>query len=269
MSILGEPIVGAATSWGTGSDYVAKLLSYQSFQGIAWQTTGGLADSSVFGGPANFTTDVAGLRGAKFSLDAHLLVPQDGLNGLVTFASGDALNISGWEMTLQRPLYDVTTFGKTWQCYKPGLVSWSGSYEGFLDDTAAVNGPLLTAGAAAATFTVVAGGTGKQLAGNIQYSATSGNVKRGGGAGSKSYNFKGIGALTTVGSSTNMLWPADGTGALVSELTAKTLVLTYNTSLALSGTAFWNSIRITNKTGQPVQIQIDGMYSDTVTGFTV
>jgi hypothetical protein len=275
MAILGEPINAGVTSWGTGSDFVAKLLAGQCFNGLVWNGTGSTFDASCFGQTPNFTKEGTSLRDVKFTLEAHLATPQDGLLGLVTFGNGDALNLNGWDMNITRPLYDVTVFGSYWRQYKPGLVSWSGSYSGFIDDTTAVNGPLLTGlatnGFGDATFTILSGGaTGKALNGNINYTGTSGDIKRGKEA-TKSYNFKGSGALKTVGTvaGTDVLWTADATGALLSEVTSKTLVLTYNTAMTLSGTAFWSSIRINNKVGQPVKITVDGSFSDVVTGLDI
>jgi hypothetical protein len=264
--MLGEPVAAAVTSWGSGSDFVAKLTTYQSFEGIAFDAKGDTFDASFFGGAANFTASGASLLGVDFSLEAQPVAFQDGYNGALTFATGDVLNITGWTMNISRPLYPGTPLGQQWIKYRPGLVTITGTIEGNFDGTVMPSRPLISTGWGSATFTVVSGGTGKQLAGSINYTQTSANLKRGANA-TKQYNYKASGALTTVGSATNCLWAADASGSILSGIEIdKALVLTTNTAMTLSGAAYWKSIAITNKTGSPVTVKVDGSFSDTVTG---
>lgn len=279
MAIIGEPINANLTSWAANSDTSSLpyyLSTYNSFHAIAWMAKGATLDTSVFGTTYPFTTDAASMLSIEFTLEAHLKTPQDGYLGLVTFSGGEVLNLNDWTAVISRPVHPVPVFGTQYMSYAPGLTSVAGTMAGFIDDTTAVKRPLLVAGWGNATFQVLTGGTGKQIVAPINYTQTKSDTKRGAPA-TKNYDWKASGAVTTVGSSTNMLWAADATGALLSDLNMAlgsgpagpaTILLTTNGSLALGGAAYWKQITVTCKLGSAVKVQVEGCFSGTPSTLT-
>lgn len=273
MATIGEPIAAALTSWAGSADTSSLpyyLATYNKWKSIEWTAKGGTFDSSAFGGPANFKTNGASLLEIDVSMEAHLGTPQDGYLGLVTFSGGEVLNLDAYEINITRPLHPRTPFGSQYKAFSPGLVSVAGSIHGFIDDTTAMKRPLLAAGWGSATFTVLAGGTGKQLVQTINYTETKASIKRGSIA-EKNYNWTGSDAMTTVGTSSSMLWAADADGSLLSNLNTAnppTLTLTTNGSLALAGVAFWKSINLSVKVGSPMIVKVGAMFSGTPSTLT-
>jgi hypothetical protein len=265
MAIVGFPFTAAITSWGSGSDLVAKLITYNGPLDATVTADADLFDVTAMGSTFK-SPGGKGRIAVKFTIDFQLATPQDGRLGLVTYGSG--VTFKSWDLNINREMGDITPFGQQFYKYIPGQVSWDGTIVGFSDD-ATWYGPARAGEAASSTFTVISGGTGKQLVGSIVTKSSGKAIKRGSVV-EDTYSFVGQGALTTTGSSTAALWAADGTGASLTALeNTKTLVLQAATGQTLSGIAMWNSIKIKNAVGQNVGVSISGMFSDTVTGLTI
>lgn len=273
MATIGEPIAAALTSWAGSADTTSLpyyLATYNKWKSIEWTAKGATFDSSAFGGPANFTTNGASVLEIDVAMEAHLGTPQDGYLGLLTFAGGEVLNLDAYEINITRPLYNETPFGSQYKAFKTGLVSISGTIHGFIDAATAMKRPLLAAGWGSATFTVQASGTGKQLVAPINYRESKASLKRGSNA-QKDYSWIASGAMTTVGSSSTILWAADADGSMLSNLNTAnppTITLTSNASLALAGTCYWKSISLSVKVGSPMMLKVGAMFSGTPSDLT-
>lgn len=265
MAAIGFPLTGQVTSWGSGTDFVAKLITHNSAKSFTLNATGKQNDASIL--TSNFAAFVKSTKTVTGTIVCELATALDGYNGSVS-GTGYFANLNAWEIAISRTLAEITPFGQSWAKFTPGMVSWNGSYSGFLDDTTAPDAPNLASDPASATFTVISGGTGKQLVGSIIRSGSAIVTNRQ-AVSTVSMNFQGTGALTTTGSSTAALWPTDASGTALSAVESKTLVLQTVTGLTISGVAYWNSIKITNRVGENVRVEIGFTYSDTVTGLSV
>lgn len=86
-----------------------------------------------------------------------------GVGGSITFATGYTTNIKSWTITGEASEHDVTDFTSVgWTDWITGLKNWSGTYEGWADDTAQLDANANWFGsgtAAAATFAIDAART--------------------------------------------------------------------------------------------------------------
>lgn len=268
MAVQGFVTSGAVTSWGSGSDFVAKLLTGQGFKSFILRGTGLVNDATRFASTAYFTSKVKATRGARGTMTAYLATPLDGLNGLVTYAtntSAAATLVNAWSMTLTRPVANITPFGNTWETYSVGYVNGTGSYSGWPDDTNPLSAAVLSAEPASATFQLISGGGGKQLAASIITNSLDADVTVNQQP-THSYGFETTGAITTVGTSTAALWTADADGSLLSQLPVKTLTLTAYSGITYVGSAFWTAIRIDCRVGSPIMVSVDFVFTGAVTG---
>lgn len=267
MANIGYVTTGAVTSWGSGSDFVAKLLSGQGFKSFQLTGTGIVNDATRYASTPYFTSKVKGTRGARVTMQAFLATPLDGLNGLVTYTSGfaPATLVNSWSMSLTRPVTNITPFGNVWETYSVGFVNGTGNFSGWPDDTTALSAAVLSAEPASATFQLISGGGGKQLAASIITNSLNSDFTANQQA-TMSYGFETTGAITTVGTSTAALWTADADGSLLSQLPVKTLTLTSLTGQTYVGSAFWTRIGIDCKVGSPIMVSVDAVFTGAVTG---
>lgn len=116
----------------------------------------------------------------------------------VTFAAGYVTNGGRWSVDAVADEVETTAgwdAATADRSYGAGWMSWSGSYECRVDDTAALH---VAGDAGAATFTYNAtGGTGNSLGGSIVITGASVSAERNGEV-TVTYTFRGNGALTPV-----------------------------------------------------------------------
>jgi hypothetical protein len=166
----------------------------------------------------------------------------NGCTGLVTFEDGYVANAFAWELEVAWEEHDVTAYngtGVTDMAWLPGLASWSGSYQCYVDHQTAIEDLTAANGTSgSATFKVFETTADDTLAGNI---ITTGAevVSEVGGKNLVRYNFVGDGDLT--GAGTNL--GADSTGIFDSDgtliiPTAGSLVLQAAASRTYTASAF-------------------------------
>jgi len=268
MAIIGIPLTGSVTSWGSGTDFVNRLVTMNLPKDFTLSHEGSTFDATGLAAATYMKTGKS-LRSAKGSFTAHIKVPQDGRVGLVTYAAATVASLNSWNIDISREIAESTVFGDLWKRFTPGRVSWKGSYSGYQDDTTGPSLAIRTAEPAAAEFQVITGGAGRQLTGNIVTTSLSIPVKLGSIV-TCEYGFEGDDKLVSVGTPTdNALWPADSTGALLAgKEEGKTLTLQTVTGQTISGKALWSSIKIANAVGSPVTLTVDFVFSETVSGLT-
>ncbi len=240
---------GTVTSWaGTANtQLLANLKSHTASINIS----GGSADRTPFVPTANTAQMGGGLRSwSGFIRARYASTPLVGYLGSVTFASGDVLWVQRWAMTIAAKELEFSTMGSTatgagWMAYRPGLLSWRGNYEGFLDSATQTTLPFPPATApAAATFTLT---TSHTLAGTILIDplGIDQNVQD---MNKKHVRFVGSSTLTSAGASNLFAagavavpdWDSTGTDGIPDT----DLVLTQSTGRTLTVPAFWTSISI-------------------------
>lgn len=276
MAVLGFPLSGVITSWGSGSDFVAKLASYNAFDTFTLNLSGTTFDATPFA--TSYRATGKGLNTLTVSMDGFPKhpsgsIPFMGQYGLITYASGYVANAFAWDLDIEREVAPVTGFltsPSRWTTSAVGRVSWSGKYQCYRDDTTTPAGTNLTAESASASLTVVSGAGGRVFSGSIISNSVGIPVKVGSVV-VDSYSFSGTGALVNTGTATVCCYPADADGsALAARETNKTLTLELvgSGSMPIAGTAQWTKISIKNKVDEPVRITVDTVFSGSVTGFS-
>lgn len=267
-------ILGLVTSWGS-ADFTTALIggSYNKPASFVLNEKADIHDRTTFvSGGATFGRNIHGLHEWGGKISAHLGTPQIGALGNVTFASGDVLLINEFDIQITAAMHEATVFtGSTvkFKQFVPGLVRATGKFSGYADNATAIAHAGLDAGAAAATFDIVAGGSGKTIGGNIllsdaELSVSPDDINK------KSYSFVFDSQVTTAGSGT-LLWAVDaggGTFSLTTPATGKTLTLQSYTSQTYSGTALWKGISIKCGVGSPIMVDIDFQGYGVLTGPT-
>lgn len=271
---LGFPLTGKVTSWGASSGFTYSL--------IATNLLANTANLSVNGEQANVTTFsssgtkvdafVGGIKSWSVDMEFQLGTPRMGNLGLVTVAdmSGADALLKEWEIQIKAASGDVTALGAAWRSYSPGVVTWSAKAKGYLDAAILALCPNLSTQPSSATFTIVSGGTGKQLAGTVIGKSTKITNKIGSVA-EVDYDFQGTGNLTTAGTAT-YLWAQDtggGVYTITTPETSKTLTFQANSGQSFSGYANWTDISISNAIGSPVTVKVKAVGVGVLTGLTV
>ena len=164
-------------------------------------------------------------------------IAKTGQCGFITYANGYVQDVTDYSVTITAAEHKITGQSPTcliWDKYRPGLVSYSGSYNAHIDDTDEIPFPLPEGGAIFRLSDEVADNT---LAGNILSINSAASVvvtdKN-----TSSHTFRGNGALTAAG--TTPLFPAGviGTPDIAS------IVLTADTGRTYAGNCFWTSVTI-------------------------
>jgi hypothetical protein len=268
-------ILGEVTSWGSGSDFTQVLISTNNKPAeFSLDIKADSHDRTTFVSTgATFGRVIKGMHSWDGKITAHLGTPQIGSLGNVTFASGYTTNVYAYELNIVADVHPATVFagasGVKWRGFVPGLVRVTGSFECYADSSTAIAAPGLDAEAAAVTFDVVAGATGKTIGGSIVTTAAALSV-----APSRpnivKYQFVFDSQVTTSGTGT-ILWAADAGGGVFSLTTpvlGKTLTLKAFTSQSYSGTAFWKSIGLKVAVDAPVILDIGYQGYGALTGVT-
>jgi hypothetical protein len=123
-----------------------------------------------------------------------------GIDGSVTFVGGYTTTVTQWTINIGAEDIDWTSLGVNWQRHLAGVKNWSGTYNAWMDPTAAttlgsdptVGGMKFADSAAAATFTF---GT-SAFTGNIIITGSDANLATESGAGEFTFTFVGDNALS-------------------------------------------------------------------------
>ena len=234
-------ITGDITSWPTGTN--AQLagtgvtnrkatinLEAEEFDSTAFDTTG-------------MSSFIKGLKSWSVECEALLKVIDHGGggNGLVTYAAGYTTNIKSWTMDIVRQSHDSTIFTDTVKTYAPGLISWGGTYDGFLDDTTVMTEPGNSSEPATGTFKYQEkGATDSSLAGSI-FTTRGSATSDPGALNVVSYTYRGSSTLT-------QSTPSAGVGIFaagaIANTVADTLTFTASTNRTFAGSAFWEKVSI-------------------------
>lgn len=239
---MAGPIVGitGSVAWA-GSSVAAQLagtgsrphsfkvdIGAESFESTGYDTTGMAKKKKGIRGPVTGSFEV------YMAASDH----GGGTNGLVAFAPGTVVNANRWRMRINRPALTYVAWPDVWFSAKPGIIDWSGSFGGMVDDTTAMLLPCGASEPASGTFTYYDAATDFTLVGSIftdRQSITAAHNA----LGTYEYNFVGSDALTHSAVGTGII----PDGALAND-TATALTLTASTGRAWSGDAFWTSIDI-------------------------
>lgn len=276
MGIVTGNSAGLVTSWGTGTDFTQVLISTNnkpSEFGLDIKAATHDRTTFVSSTGAPFARNIFGTHSWDGKIKAHLGTPQVPTLGNVTFSSSYALNVYAYTLNIQADMHEATPMagssGVKWLHFVPGLVKVSGSFDCYADGSTNIASPGLDVGAAAATFDVVAGGTGKTIGGNIITSSASLSVSASGKPNTVKYQFVFDSQVTTAGTGT-ILWAVDAGGGVFTLTTpvAKTLTLQSYTSQTYSGSALWKSIGLTCSLTSPAMLDIGYQGLDVLTGPT-
>lgn len=230
---------GLVTSWA-GTQNTALIQSASGPYEFTLNMEAPTEDVTPFNGSGvTFTSNIPNIRSWSGSITTRFTTALIGSSGLVTFGSGYTANTRAWTLDLTNDAKDTTVFngsGVTYRTFVPGLLSWGGTYETYVDNTTALVFP--GASAASATFKLVEdGATDRTLAGNIIASSVPVTVQVG-ELPTATFTYVGSGTLTAAGSAN--FFPS---GAIVAPETGS-LVLQSYTSRTYTGDAFFTSVSI-------------------------
>jgi len=182
--------------------------------------------------------------------------PASGHTGFVTFASGYAVNVTGWSLSASVQMERSTALADTpptWDSFLPGLYSFTGSYDALIDGTTSIALPST----GAASFRISTEATNDNvLAGNIVITGMAPGVNVS-GKNIVKYTFTVNGNMTTVGDG-SFLEPASAstaTALIRPELT--TIVLRASGSKTYTGGAYASGWTIGAAIGSPVVASVN------------
>lgn len=240
----GAGISGDVASWTNN----AALISSAS-EPVRWtmDMDSSPVETTVFGSSTG--TSIGSLRSATGLITSRISAAATGAGGDVTWASSlaYAIRVQQWALTISARVHDVTEMDDSsepeWRSFVPGLVNWSGTYEGMLDDTTAITQPTIasdTTSAANITLTVDGSNSfvGSGFIGQISAAVDPTTLN------SVTHNFVGAGELTKNGTT----FIAAGTvGSLSGEVGFSTGALTLQafSGKTFVGNAFPTSITVT------------------------
>lgn len=187
------------------------------------------------GGSLIYDEQIPGLKNCLVAqITGVLATPITAIGGAVAFSGGYVTNAFNWTWEANCDVIEATAFGSpTHYSYIPGVVSWGGTFDAYVDGTTALVAP--GAGAAAATFTLSSGNT---IGGNI-FATRLGVGLPLRGANTARYSYRGVSTVTFVGSAN-----IAAAGTLATPETGKTLTLTSATSRTYATEAFWSKIAV-------------------------
>lgn len=235
-------ITGAITSWA-GTDHGALLTGQRPFNATLNYTADDV-DTTAFA-DGGIETHIPGLTGWSVTWTAQLATPAIGAMGLVTFSGGYVSNLNAWTLNAVQAALEVPEFGTALKTFIPGLISWGGSFGGWLDGTTPAVAP--GAAAAAAVFRYQDLATDAELAGNI-FATQLGLSAAPSAANTINYSYRGTAGLTST-----------GTAKALNSLAATTpssLVFTASTGRTFTGSAFWSSIGVSVNASQATTVTV-------------
>jgi hypothetical protein len=116
-----------------------------------------------------------------------------GIDGSVAYASGYTTTVTQWTVNIAAEDIDFTSLGDAWQRHLAGVKNWSGTFNAWLDPTAASTMTDLGFANAAATADFVFGD--EKFKGNIIVTGVDANLATESGAGEFTFTFVGDDAL--------------------------------------------------------------------------
>jgi len=159
------------TSWGTGFQNTLITAGTAPSKFNLKCKAGGIdVTRFVSGGTATFERANKGLREIDFTIECQLASPQLGNSLSVAYSSGYVANVKEFDISISADAKEATVSTGSqvlWRNFIPTIVRTKGSWSCFLDDTTGPSAVALAAEPASATFTLITGGTGKNLALNI------------------------------------------------------------------------------------------------------
>lgn len=198
---------------------------------------------------------VAGLKSWSGTINTITSPARIGALSSVTFSGGYTTNALAWTVNFRSEVFDSTAFAPTgnWRTFVPGINSWDGTYECYLDDTTDIdaNSNWLAGTAASATFNYNTTDT-HTLAGTIIVSGYAISQSPTGLA-TVTVSFVGSGALTAASTTGDGL-VADGALPIP---TAGAITLVASGSQTFSGDAFPASFTIASRVDQVITNSIN------------
>lgn len=256
---------GEVTSWaGTGNSALVTSGSLPSEFTLSIEAdehkTTAMAPTVVY------ETSIPGIRNATATINVRLNPAQHGSTGLVTNSAGYTAGVRAWSMDLVAPALPTTAYNATSptsNTYQPGLISWSGRYESFIDTGTSMVQPGATPGSA--TFKILENGANDQtLAGNIWIKKFDLRYKLGELA-VVTADYMGTSTLTAAGTSGSGIgnpWFSAGAVAIPS---TGSLVLTGSTGKTYTGSAFWERFSINHEVTGLVTATISVRFTGDIT----
>lgn len=260
---MGYPTIGAEgklVSWGS-SNFYSDLFTRVNWSNCRLNIT---TDShETTGLDVEAVTRIEGLKQWSMALSGEALLGsavKTGSTGLVTFASGYALHVQSWELTLEAGVHDITAFdpaGVSWRSFRPDASSWSGSFTALVDSSTAVSG--IGSAPASATFRYEDNTIDGTLSGDIIVTPFDVTVVRG-SLNQYTFGFQGSGALTPAGTNSLFgttvfgipLWSAGGSAAGAIVMAALTGSRTFS-----GADSFWRRISVRCNVGEPIEVSVD------------
>lgn len=249
---------GNVSSWTNNTAFIATGASPTAY---TLNLVGDAPDATPFN--VSNMVKVAGLKSWSGTVNTITSPARIGALSSVTFSGGYTANCLAWSVSFRSEVFDSTVFAPTgnWREFIPGINSWEGQYECYVDDTTDIdaNANWLAGTAAAATFNYNTTDT-HTLAGSILITgyAISQNPT---GIATVTVSFVGTGALTAA-STTGDGIIADGALAIP---TAGTITLVASGSQTFSGSAFPSSFTIASRVDQVITNSVNFQGSGALT----
>ena len=253
---------GAVTSWASNTNLVTSGSAASKF---VLSHSVDQFDSTAFSASVKSGSKLAGLKMATATITTRLNPAKTGAQGLVTHSSGYPSFVRNWKMDINAAVQDSTVFdalGATAHAYLPGLVTWGGTYEGFMDSDNAIPNP--GGASASATFKILENASSDHtLAGNIFIEKYDADYMVGETA-KFTAAFLGDGNLTAAGSSGsgigNPLFSSGTVSPVIGEL-----VLTGATGRTYTGDAFWEKVSIDVAVDGIITVQVTARFTEALT----
>ena len=252
------------TSWTSNTNLVGTAVAHKDCQ---LQIDAPGIDTTAFAASLNATTHINGLRSAVATLSGRFN-PAYNCSGIgLTLGSGYTANLYSFNMNLAWVVHD-TTVGTgsaiTARSYIPGLLTVSGTFNAYVDDTTVLTQPGSTVGDSA-TFKLIETGTGTDhtIAGNVIISSLGAGFPVGGKP-TVAYGYTFTGDVTAAGNGGSHTASPFPTGTIVAP-TAGTLTLTAPGSDTYVGSAFSSAISVTAAVGEELAIAVTAQFSGGVT----
>jgi hypothetical protein len=273
---MGKPFTGTAgafiTSWGTemGGNFYSRLIAQTKDQSIVIPQIA--QHHPVTGAGESVDEMIAGLSSWTARLTCFAFTtPRDGRAGMVTRAGLGTSFIRGWTLNLRSQVHDITSMAATpptWQEFRPDVITADGTIEVQPEHDAALDQPD-AADAAGASLVLRYGDEAttddtitlnkallRQLDINAAVRQVTGGV----------YQFANgpDGTIVTAGEASVF---GDATATTTHTFGVPTwdeadagnvddIIITLASGRTLTGRAFWESIGMTCRVGEPVRIEV-------------
>lgn len=255
MAVLGGGQTGLVTSWGSPNSQVLT-----GFGAMAYTLNPDMdsEDATLFVASLTTGKNLKGLRMWSVNMTGSRPTPILGSGGGLTISSGGyAINVTEWDLTLECRVLNATVMGSAataanWKEFKGGLITASGSFTAYVDDTTDLAMP--TTGADPTITLTLASGLSYAFAGHLTGGPIEVSPER---EQTVQYSFRNSGNVTTTGAT---LPTAAGSNLVIP--TPSSLVLQSHSGLTFTGDAFWRRLTfrcpVDRKIEQTVEAQGTG-----------